>query len=189
MTNPHLDRMRTRARDNRSLADSLLTPMIPEQLGWRPAPRSWSAIEVLEHLNRAAEGYLERIQRALDTSRRRRLVDDGRFRAGWVQSWFIRQVEPRADMRRLPAPGAFRPVERASVDESIRERYFECNDLLLQLMLEADGVHLYRVRFASPITPLLRFNLGEAFWMLVAHEARHLQQIQRIAASPGYPAR
>jgi len=188
VANPHLEQMRQRVTDNRVLADRLVSPLVPEQLGWRPAPGAWSTIEVLEHLNRTAAGYHKGIQRMIEASRRRNLLDDGTFRPGRLQRWFIGQLEPRPGMRRLPAPGPFRPQPSAHVDESIRERYFELNDVLLRLVTEADGVLLHRVRCASPITPLLRFNLGEAFWLLVAHDARHLTQIQRILASPGYPA-
>jgi hypothetical protein len=188
MANPHLDRMRERARSNRRAAESLVARMTPEQLGWRPAASSWSAIEVLEHLNRVAAGYHARIQRAIETCRHRNLVDDGGFRTGWLQRWFIRQLEPRPHQRRLPAPRAFRPVQRACVDESVRDHFFELSDRSLQLLGEADGVHLHRMRFSSPVTPLLRFNLGEAFWVLVAHEDRHLQQVQRIRSGPGFPS-
>lgn len=57
--------MRQRAADNRRLAEDLVSPLIPEQLGWRPAAGAWSGIEVLDHLNRTATGYQAGIHRVL----------------------------------------------------------------------------------------------------------------------------
>jgi len=187
MANAHLEEMRQRSTSNRAMAETLVKPMSTEQLGWCPAPKSWSAVEVLEHLNSASEKYLALIRKTLARSRQRRRVDDGAFRSGWLQRWFINQIEPRPAMRRLSAPGAFRPVTGQPVDPRSRDRFFALSTSLQELLVEADGLSLSQPRFASPVTPLLRFNVGEAFWMLVAHEHRHLLQIQRICDNPHYP--
>jgi hypothetical protein len=52
-------------------------------------------------------------------------------------------------------------------------------------MHEADGLDL-RVMLTSPVMPLLRMNLGEAFEVAVVHAERHLGQIERtLKALPG----
>lgn len=187
MANAHLEDMRQRSLHNRSLADGLIGNMSVEQLGWSPAPKSWSPVEVLDHMNNAAEKYHVLVRRTIERSRERGLQDSASFRPGWLQRWFVNQIEPKANTRPLPAPGAFRPIVRQSVDTHIRDRFFELCNSLQELLSEADGVALTKLRFASPVSPLLRFNLGEAFWLLVAHEHRHLLQIQRLCANPQYP--
>jgi hypothetical protein len=187
MADAHLEHMRQRALDNRQLAERLITGMSVAQLGWNPAPRSWSPIEVLEHLNNAAEKYQRLIQGCIERSREHKLHDAGDFRPGWFQGWLIKQLEPKPKSRALPAPSAFRPVAGSQVDPRIRDRFFELSDSLCGLLGDAEGVSLSRVRFPSPISPLVRFNLGESFWLLVAHEHRHLLQIQRICSHPQYP--
>ena len=187
MANQHLVEMRQRAWTNRAVADKLVANMSVGQLGWSPAPKSWSPIEVLEHLNGAAEKYHGLIHDALVRSRERGLQDDRSFRAGWLQRWFINQIEPKPQMRKLSAPSAYRPARGLPVDARSRDRFFELCDSLQELLGEAEGASISGVRFGSPVTPLLRLNVGEALWMLVAHEHRHLLQIQRICAHPKYP--
>jgi hypothetical protein len=44
-----------------------------------------------------------------------------------------------------------------------------------------------RLRIASPLSRLIRLNLGDCFMVGVAHARRHLGQIERIRAQPGFP--
>jgi hypothetical protein len=39
------------------------------------------------------------------------------------------------------------------------------------------------VRFGSPVTALIRLNLGDGFLILVAHAERHFGQIDRAVAA------
>ena len=188
MANAHLADIRQRALNNRALAESLVADMSVEQLGWSPTPKSWSPVEVLEHLNSAAEKYHALIHNAIAGSRGRGLRDDGEWRTGWLQRWFVNQIEPKPKMRPLPAPGSFVPAPGRPVDTRSRDRFFELGESLQDLLGEAEGVSISKVRLGSPITPVLRFNIGEAVWLLVAHEHRHLLQIQRVCAHPQYPS-
>ena len=188
MGSSHLQEIQRRARNNTTLAEGLLRDMSPEQLAWNPAAKSWNALEVLDHLNSSAEQYFERIEPAIEQTRARGQLDRGSFRAGFFQGRFIQMLEPKPGTRSLPAPKRFCPPDRSAADCALRERFFENADSLQALLRQADGLHLSKVRFASPVTPLLRFNIGEAFWLLVAHENRHLLQIQRIRTHPDFPA-
>jgi hypothetical protein len=51
-------------------------------------------------------------------------------------------------------------------------------------MLEADG-HDLGVGFSSPVSPLIRLNLGDAFRVLVVHCHRHLGQVERTRRAVG----
>ncbi len=107
----------------------------------------------------------------------------------------LQEIQLRArNNKTLEYPGGPRPpqtLDRAihggEADCALRDHFFKGTDTLMNLLREADDVNLSKVRFGSPITPLLRFNIGEAFWLLVAHENRHLLQIQRICAHTNYP--
>jgi hypothetical protein len=56
-----------------------------------------------------------------------------------------------------------------------------------QLLIRAADVTWARVRLRSPVTSLIRLNLGDAFNITVVHEERHFGQIDRIMAMPGFP--
>ncbi len=45
-----------------------------------------------------------------------------------------------------------------------------------------------KLRMTSPVTPLVRrLNLGDAFVIIVVHAQRHMRQIERVIAAPGFP--
>jgi hypothetical protein len=52
------------------------------------------------------------------------------------------------------------------------------------LMREVDG-HDLRVGLSSPVSPLFRMNLGDAFRILVVHSHRHLAQAERTRRAVG----
>jgi hypothetical protein len=51
-------------------------------------------------------------------------------------------------------------------------------------MREVDG-HDLRVGLTSPLSPLFRMNLGDAFRILVVHSHRHLAQAERTRRAVG----
>jgi|SRR5688500_5762366 len=153
-------------------------------LGWPPPAGGWSIGQVLEHLIVAADSYLTPM---------RRLVDEGLAAAGaggdpiWrpsLMGGFLAKSLRAA--RKLPAPRAYVPalVPRPNLLEEFRARQ---RDTAL-LLARARPLDWVRIRLASPISRLIRLNLGDCFTISVAHARRHLGQIERIRAEPGFPS-
>ena len=63
------------------------------------------------------------------------------------------------------------------------EHFLAHQHTLVGLMDDATGFDWGRLRMASPISPLFRFNLGDAFFMLVVHGERHAGQMERVVAA------
>lgn len=153
-------------------------------LGWAPPAGGWSIGQVLEHLIVAADSYLTPM---------RRLVDDGLAATGaggdpiWrptLMGGFL--TKSLRAPRKLPAPRAYVPalVPRPNVLDECRARQRD-TALLLE---RARPIEWTRIRMASPISRLIRLNLGDCFAINVAHARRHLGQIERIRGQPGFPA-
>jgi hypothetical protein len=153
---------------------------------WRPGEARWSVGSCVEHLNRTAAAYLARLVPAMKRARADAVLGTGPFRHGRLGNWFVRQLEP-PPKRRLPSP-EFAAVPGSAVDrQRTLEAFAECHRALDRALAAADGLHLEKVRVRSPVSPLIRFDLGQCFSILVAHERRHLWQIDRVLESPGYP--
>jgi hypothetical protein len=153
-------------------------------LGWTPPGGGWSIGQVLEHLIVAADSYL--------TPMRRLIVDRVGARGDeadplWqpsVMGGFLTKAL-RAP-RKLPAPRAYVPalVARPNALEEFRDRQRD-TALLLE---RARALEWRRVRLTSPISRLIRLNLGDCFAITVAHARRHVGQIERIRSDPEFPA-
>jgi hypothetical protein len=70
----------------------------------------------------------------------------------------------------------------------VRTEWVRTHKSLEQLVRDANGVDLAKVKVPSPITSLIRYNLGMAFWIQTAHDRRHLWQAREVRNSPGFPA-
>jgi hypothetical protein len=179
----YLRDLRSAARRVSGRIEGLCRPLGAVALGWKPAPDAWSAAQILEHVVRTADPYLERIRKAIERSRARGVGESPPLRPRFLARLFLRLVGPDS-RRRLPAPKPFRPVVHEASPQ-ILDRFLESQLELEELITSAEGCDLNRPRFASPITPLVRFSAGEALTILVRHAERHAQQIERVVAAHG----
>jgi hypothetical protein len=180
-----LDRNSERAARLRDRALASLGRLTEEQLNWRTAPGSWSPGECVLHVNVSNRLFLDAIEKRMQTARERGLLREGPFRYGWLDRWFVRELEPAA-RRRTKAPRIFRPEPRRAGASDVAElgRLLE---RAIAAMRAAKGIDLARVRVRSPVSPLIRWQLGTAFHIVVAHTDRHLQQAERVMQNPAFP--
>ena len=153
----------------------------PRALSWKPPAGGWSIGQVLEHLIIAADSYLGPMQRAIASAAPASIADPV-WRPSLLGGLLASSL--RAP-RRLPAPRAYAPPlhPRADVLEVFRARLRDTAALLER----ARRLEWGRIRLGSPITGLIRLNLGDCFAINVAHARRHHGQIERIRKSPGFP--
>jgi hypothetical protein len=58
---------------------------------------------------------------------------------------------------------------------------------LIERLRQSRGLDLSRVKVRSPLLPILRFQLGATFGVLVAHERRHLWQARQVRQELRFP--
>jgi len=71
--------------------------------------------------------------------------------------------------------------------QQVLEEFDEIHARLEELMIRADGVSLQHGRMRSPFLPLIRFTLGQAFAVNIAHARRHLWQAREVRQHPQFP--
>lgn len=171
-----------RARAARLRERSAALPDDPATLHRPPLAGGWSVGQVLEHLILATGSYLAVMRQRVEAAPAGtgaappwRPTLAGRLLAGAMTS-----------PRRFPAPRAWvpDPVPRPHVREAWTATLRE-----LEVLLDrAEPLPWTRLRFGSPVNPLLRLNLGDGFLVMVAHAERHVGQIDRLVAGGRDPA-
>jgi len=152
----------------------------PALFDWQPPEGGWTIAQVFEHLCVANEDYLMAIQPALN---RRSDGVPGSFAATpWRPSLagrlLVRSLE---SPRKLRAPRRWQPSPTARPNVTAE---FVARQRRIEELIERSTAHDWqRVRLASPVSSLIRMNVGDAFTILVAHAERHFQQIERIRAA------
>jgi hypothetical protein len=165
-------------------ASMLCDALSPAQLEWTPAA-GWGVGQVFEHLVVANQSYLGPIRAVLDKMGRGAGKTQG---FAWTPSIMGNLLaRSLANPRKLPAPKIYRPGPRPR--PGVIEEFLETQLRIKELMLRAAEISWTRARLGSPVSSLIRLNLGDAFTIGVVHEERHFGQIERIRATPEFPAR
>jgi hypothetical protein len=169
---------------NATLA-ALAAELDAERLAWTPPEGGWGVGAVLEHLCIANDSYLVRVRgigALLESPDAPRAAPGETWAPSLIGGLLARSLE---SPRKLRAPRIYRPPPAAR--DGVLDAFLERQGELLASLDVAEALSWRRVRFGSPVTSLVRLNLGDAFSILVTHTRRHAGQIGRIRASPSFP--
>jgi hypothetical protein len=167
-------------------ARDLVADLTDEQLNWKPAPHSWSIAQCLDHLAVTSEKFDQGFAKAIARGREKRQVGGAvKYRPTILGGWLVKQLSPEAK-RKMPAPKVFRPAESSAIKAPL-ERFLRQQEKFLGFVNDARGIDYNKTRLRSPVTPLMRYSLADAFVMTVVHGQRHLEQARRVRETSGFP--
>lgn len=168
-----LDRIEPRAR-------AAVAGLPESKFHERPPDGGWSIAQTFEHLCRANLDYLDGpIRGAVEKARAR-----GASAKPWRPSFggrFLANAMVEGG-KALPTVAPWRVT--AEPRPNVVDEFLATVERIRAAMFEADG-HDLGVGFSSPVAPLLRLNLGDAFRVLVVHCHRHLAQVERTRRAVG----
>jgi hypothetical protein len=165
-----------RAIDERALAVQQTTDRT--DLDWAPPSGGWSASQVFEHLCVANDSYLDVLRGVIERAPASSEAASAAWRPSLMGGLLTRSM---VSPRKLPAPKQWRPspTPRPNVIAAFMERQRE----IVALIERSTKSRWQRVRLASPVSSLIRMNVGDAFTILVRHEERHFAQLDRVLAA------
>lgn len=179
----HVERIHRQTRE----VEAFLAPVTNDGFNWRPHPDRWTMAQCLDHLSETWQQYASRVDRAIRCGRADGTFGTGPFRyKGFLANMLIKSVDP-ANKKRFKAPKKFVPAGESKPIVPTLQRFVDAQNALDRAVIAADGLDLAKLRFASPITPLIRMSLGQAFRLLTLHADRHIAQMIRIADDPDFP--
>lgn len=159
-----------------------------ELLRTRPTPDRWSVVEVVQHLNLSSGHYYRALRRLYDDPRSA-LRPSPVFRPGLIGAFSVRSMTPREDGT-IPMPMAtlrmFDPARTGpgvvANAEQVWDTYMAMLDGFHRMLEQARTRGLEGPRIISTLGPVIRFRIGDAFRFPIAHQQRHVLQIDRILA-------
>ncbi len=176
------------AEENSEAARELVSGLSNAQLNWKPAPEKWSIAQCLDHLAVTSRGFDGYFSDALVRGRKKWPVSKGPvYRPSFMGGWLIKLVHPETG-RNLTAPKIFRPAESSNIDEPL-EKFLRQQERFIEFVRETNGVDYNKTKLRSPVTPLMRYSLADAFVVTVVHGRRHLAQARRVRETSGFPTR
>ena len=175
------------AEANSEAARELASGLSNAQLNWKPAPEKWSIAQCLDHLAITSHGFDGYFSEALVRGRKKWPVSTGpAYSPSFMGGWLIKVVHPETG-RNLTAPKIFRPAESSNIDAPL-EKFLQQQERFIEFVRKTDGVDYNKTRLRSPVTPLMRYSLADAFVVTVVHGRRHLVQARRVRETSGFPS-
>jgi hypothetical protein len=162
---------------------TVVRPLSKAQLAWKPPSGGWSIGQVLEHIVLSADTYLDKLRGLVYFHHAAHAELGG---ADWEPSiggWVL-VAGLRKDFK-MPSPKLWQVNGEAR--EDVVTAFLHQQDSLTRLLRASAALEWSKVRLSSPVSTLLRINLGDAFTALVVHAQRHVRQIQRIRDEPSFP--
>lgn len=156
-----------------------------EGLRQRPAPKRWSVLEVVEHMNLSSGHYRQRVMR-LFADPRSGLFPSPTFTPGRWGHRFTEGLRPTADgsiKDRMRTLWLFEPKPGRADDLRTIDRFEAMLRDFVQVLEQARTRGLEGPRVTSTLGPILRFKVGDAIAFSVAHQERHFLQIERTLAA------
>ncbi len=176
----------TGAEKNNEAARAVTADLTEAQLNWRPAPDQWSIAQCLEHLAVATRGFDSYFAAALDRAKAKSpTTNPPAYKPSMMGGWLARHVAPEAP-RKLRAPKMFRPAEASHIQDSL-QMFLSEQSKFIDFVRQSVGIDYNKTRIRSPVTPLMRYSLADAFVITVLHAQRHLEQARRVRETPGFP--
>ena len=152
-----------------------------EMLQCRPDPKRWSVLEVIEHMNLSSGHYYDRLQQ-IYADENSPLRFRTTFTPGFWGKRMLNTMQPEADGTipwKMPTIRKFEPhVARGEALRPIDDLIAMLNGFM-GLLERARTRGLEGEKVVSTLGPILRFKAGDAFRFPVAHQERHMLQIER----------
>ncbi len=165
-------------------ARSLTESLSENQLQWCPESGGWSMAQNLEHLATTAQLYTPGIDRLIAKATRKKPYKGDDFEPTWLGGGFAKYVGPKGEAK-MKAPKKFQP--QATPESGSPARFLAEQDALEERMRASSDFNLRRWKLRSPAFPLMRFTLGDAYALLIAHGQRHIKQAQALRDLPEFP--
>jgi hypothetical protein len=185
LLHPFLAAFEQQFDDTARSAAELAAGLSETALRWRPEPERWSIEDCLQHLNVSGLWYLPLLDDAIQRTRRAGYFGDGPSRSPWFGERLVRSLEP-PPRARYKVPKVLRSHPRAG--GPALPAFLQLQEALKHRVRDAAGLDTGRVTIRSPVTPLIRLTVAQAFGLLAAHQRRHLWQAREVRNHAEFPA-
>jgi len=184
--NPEIERLLYQLQVVREDAEGVLAGLADNQFNWAPPDGRWSVAQCLDHLNVTNAQFLPALRSVIEKGMAEKRLHDGPYAYGFVSRYLYRMMGP-PPKRKFKAPKKFQPAPRRSLPEALAE-WSRTHAEMEELIRASNGLDLARIKAPSPVTSLIKYNLGMAFWIMMAHDRRHIYQAREVRNLPAFPA-
>jgi hypothetical protein len=165
-------------------ATKQFSSLAENQINWKPSEKKWSVGECIDHLvvtHKLYNSKIKELQPLFKDS------DEGSFEFKHTFSgrMILKYVDPNSTTRAKTFK-VFKPSMR-QINTNIIRSFCEEVETMISFAEKPHGADLTKIKISSPVTKLLRMNVGDALLINLYHDKRHLNQAEKIMMETNFP--
>ena len=158
-----------------------------DQLNWKPAEKSWSVAQCLDHLITTHSLYFPLFARLATGDTKQTFWESYSPLSGFFGRFLIKSLRPENVKKMKTTSRAFPSSSEISGD--IVDRYVQHQaEMIEHLKRIPDGIDPAKTIITSPLLGFVTYNLDDCYTILEVHGPRHIAQAKRVMESDGFPA-
>ncbi|MFT7198271.1 MAG: hypothetical protein ACI83W_002649, partial [Marinoscillum sp.] len=141
-----------------------------EELQWKSDPKSWSILEILNHLSLIYELYADNLDRTIQAAPQP-LRKDQAIKYSLLGRLSIFSQRPKNDKRRMKMKtfDFFQPDYKYCENHEVVKRYLDNKEFFEKLLKEASTRDLAGLKVPTALGQKVRFYVSECFDFIFAH--------------------
>lgn len=155
-----------------------------EQLNWKPAEKSWSVAQCLDHIIKTNHEFDAEFEKLASGTRKNSFWENYSPFSGWAGRFLVNTVS--TDSKKAKAPTQ-RIVPPSDIDGDIVERFVDEITEVNKKVEACVGADREKTVVTSPFLAVFTYKLDDALTVLVEHSKRHIRQAKRVREADGFP--
>lgn len=157
--------------------------LTPEQLNWKPNAKDWSIGQVIEHIILVNESYFGIPDQIRAGTYKYPFLARFGFFPKMMGNMILKSVLPETK-RKQPTLDIWEPSQ-SNVAEDILQQFQAHQQALSRFIEDNQDLVENGTLVCSPANKMIVYTWEKAFEIMIAHEARHLEQGRRVGTGRG----
>lgn len=149
-----------------------------EELNWKPSPDHWSIGQVLEHIILVNKSYFPQVATALRKNQKLPFHARLGFVVRYMEKALLKSVQPEGS-KKVKTFKIWEPPA-GEVGADILDRFPAHHRSLKQVIQNSKRLLGTGTIISSPANPNIIYSIDVAYEILLSHEMRHFNQMQKL---------
>lgn len=154
------------------------------QLNWKPAEKSWSVGQCLDHIIKTNLEFDPEFERLGSGNRKNSFWETWSPFTGVGGRFLVNAVKTDSKKAKAPSKAIVPPSD---IDADIVKRFVEHIAEVNRKVEACSAVDLHKTVVTSPFLSVFTYKFDDALTVLVEHSKRHVRQAKRVMEADGFP--
>jgi uncharacterized damage-inducible protein DinB len=174
----HIQQLLRKGEEAKRKMGSEFSSISLRQLNWKPAPKSWSIAQCIDHIIIADSLYFPTLKRIIEGNYEMSFWEKKSLFSNFFGRFFVNALQEEAK-KKMKTTKVFLP-SRSDIDLGIIERFYQHHDTFMNFVASCSSINLEEIIITSPEFRFVTYNLKDVLTFLVQHEHRHINQAIRV---------